>query len=179
MFIRTKDCFESLTHSTVEDLELPIIPESLSVKKQDLIVICKEAEAGTFARGDYKELVNLVLLYLGEGLESFHGFTRPGALHKARWMSKLLYGIKIVLLRRRISELPKGSVFSSQQSEKLQRFILFTVFCYVPWWLTSPVVSACPLNDLNLIKTQQLQGDRQSSFLLCHVCLQQPSVVSD
>ena len=62
MFIRTKDCFESLTHSTVEDLELPIISKPLSVKKQDLIVICKEAEAGTFAWGDYKKLVNLVLL---------------------------------------------------------------------------------------------------------------------
>ena len=133
VFVKFKDCFESLTNSSVEDLELPIIPEDLSVNKQNLILICQEAQAGSFAKGDYKELVDLVLLYLGEGLKSFDGFIRTGALHKARWMAKLLYGIKIVLLRRRISELPKGAVFSAQQSEKLQRFILFTVFCYVPW----------------------------------------------
>ena len=152
IFVRFKDCFESLAPVSAEDLELPIIPESLSVKKQNIITICKEAQAGSFARGDYKELVDLMLLYLGEGQESFDGFIRPGALHKARWMAKLLYAMKIVLLRSKIFGLPKGAVFSAQQSEKLQRFILFSVFCYVPWWLTSPVASACPLNDLNLIK---------------------------
>ena len=128
-------------------LELPIIPESISVKKQDLITLYKEAQAATFVRGDYKDLMDLVLLYLGEGLESFNGFLRPVTLHKAHWMAELLYAIKFLGFPR-----PRGLFSQFNNLKKLQRFILFSVFCYVPWCLTSLVVLACPLNDLKLFK---------------------------
>ena len=48
-------------------------------------------------------------------------------------------------------DLPKGSVFSRGQLPKLKRFVQFVVFCYVPWWLTSPIASAAPNHDLCLI----------------------------
>ena len=51
-----------------------------------------------FVKGDYWELVELSLLYLGDTNVSFKSFKKPGALHKARWMSKVFYSIKIVLL---------------------------------------------------------------------------------
>ena len=57
-----------------------------------------------FTRGDYKELVELSLLLVTKVAEP-RGFTmkRPGALHKARWMSKLLYAMKMTLLSEEIS----------------------------------------------------------------------------
>ena len=51
-----------------------------------------------FPRGDYKELVLLTLAYLNAAPEGFH-LQRPGALHKARWMARLIYSIKIVLIQ--------------------------------------------------------------------------------
>ena len=48
-------------------------------------------------RGDYREFVELCLVYLGEDGEGQTPITfqRPGALHKARWMAKLLYTLKL------------------------------------------------------------------------------------
>ena len=109
-----------------------------------------------FTRGDYKELVLLVLLYLHDdeaAAEAFTSFCRPGAMHKARWMSKILYAIKIDLLRDHImAKLPKGSVYGAGQAQKIGRFVKFVIFCYVSWWLTAPVPANAPVNDLALLK---------------------------
>ena len=64
-----------------------------------------------FSRGDYKELVKLTLLYLGEPVtkRNFASFNRPGAMHKARWMSKILNAIKLDLLKSKLSNNLKGN----------------------------------------------------------------------
>ena len=47
---------------------------------------------------DYKEVFKLALTYIG--LQSSQGFTpqRPGAVFRAKWMIKVIYVLKIVLL---------------------------------------------------------------------------------
>ena len=80
-------------------------------------------------------------------------FNRPSAIHKARFLSKLLSSLKIVMLSTKIdTELPKNAVFTARQLTALERFVKFVVYCYVPWWLTSPVPSHAPSNDLALLK---------------------------
>ena len=77
--------------------------------------------ADFFIRGDYKELVELVVQYIEP--ESFEDifkkkfvFRKPGAHHKARWMARLLYGLKMLLLRKLITkELHRGTVFAYGQ----------------------------------------------------------------
>ena len=49
---------------------------------------------------------------------------RPGALHKARWMAKLLYSTKIVLLENEISNLARGSVTTKQRIRHIHIFDL-------------------------------------------------------
>ena len=115
--------------------------------------LCQKALEQDFARGDYKELVKLTLLYLDTDKDSFKGLIKPGALHKARWMSKILYSMKIVLLNRQIKELPKGKILAVSQHNKLKKFVQFVVYCYIPWWLTAPVSSGAPGNDVKLINT--------------------------
>ena len=118
-----------------------------------------------FIQGDYKELVNLVLLYLTGDNGNEHGsnFNRPGALHRARWMSKMIYCLKIDLLSDKIVEkLPKGNVFGSGQQQKIQRFVQFFIFCYVSWWLTAPIPASAPLNDLMLLKRPSLRETAKS-----------------
>ena len=73
-------------------------------------------------------------------------------MHKARWMSKLIYYIQIDLFSEQITiNLPKGSVFSVAQKPLLQRFVQFVIYVYVPWWLTCPIPSSAPKNDSTLI----------------------------
>ena len=70
-----------------------------------------------FVRCDYKELVELTLIYLSGNIPSDYKFNRPGALHELRWMSRLLYSLKLVLLSERIlCELPKSSVYIQSSS---------------------------------------------------------------
>lgn len=55
---------------------------------------------GKHPREDYKELLQLSLLYLGGWSENDFSFRVPGALHQARWMSKAIYTLKIVLFNK-------------------------------------------------------------------------------
>ena len=71
------------------DLSVPEYPEVLSSRREAVIEVCLEARDKGFLRGDYKELVDLTLLYLGYETDKFSHFARPGAIHKARWMAKI------------------------------------------------------------------------------------------
>lgn len=143
-----------MEYQDIKDLDFPRIPSSLQEKRAAIIDLCKEALKGDFVRGDYKELVKLTLLYLedGEVSAAVDRLVRPGALHKARFMSKILYCIKIVLLNKKIA-VAGATVLGRGQLPKVKRFVQFVVFCYVPWWITAPVASAAPMNDLKLINS--------------------------
>lgn len=150
---RFRSVYGQLTHADIKGLNYPTIDERLEEKEEEVLKLCKSLLKEEFVRGDYKELVKMVILYLSKGTDTdIEDFIRPGALHKARWMSKLLYTAKIELLSKKITqELPKGAVFAAGQQQKVKRFVQFFVFCYVSWWLTAPVPATAPLNDLILI----------------------------
>ena len=123
---------------------------------EEMKLQCRSLLPRAFIRGDYKELVALVLFCLGDASQKRLQFHQPGAMHKARWMAKLLYAIRMVMLAPKIlAELPKGAVFGVGQLEKVRRFVRFVVTCYVPWWLTAPVAAYAPTNDVALISRLQ------------------------
>ena len=83
--------------------------------------------------------------------ERIHGTIRkPGAMLKARWMSKVLYSIKTCLLKNQISVLPKGTLTTFHEQEKLKEFV---VYVYCNWWLTCQSASFAPWLDLCLYKS--------------------------
>lgn len=107
-------------------------------------------------RGDYKELLILSLVFLTKETESLN-IAAPGALHHARWMAKLLYAMKMVLLSKQI---PKElGVFAAGQLSKLQRFVRFILLVYVPWWITCTHPADAPVNDLQLLRSIQSYND--------------------
>ena len=97
---------------------------------------------------------------------SAFSFMKPGAIHKARWMAKLLNTMKMVLLSKTIeAQLHAGAVFevanlrqrrSKQKKEvqlaKLVRLLKFVVAVYIPWWVTCGSATDAPHNDLLLLK---------------------------
>ena len=95
-------------------------------------------------RNDYKVLIHLVYLYLGENDK--YKIHKPGTMHLARWLMKLLHSIKIVILKNNLlaCTLRKG------QLKLINRF--FFVFCYVPWWFTCPIGTAAARNDISFYK---------------------------
>ena len=104
---------------------------------------------GAYKRDDYKELINLVLMYLGEN-ENYE-IHKPGATHKARWLMKLLHTLKIVMLEKSLPNMIFGR--SKRMSVQIKRFVLFLVFCYVPWWFTCPIATSAARNDILFYQT--------------------------
>jgi hypothetical protein len=110
-------------------------------------------------REDYHEFLQLSAAYLDPEFP-VPPFRQPGALHKARWMSKLLYSIKICMLEQQISDLPRGTIANVQQREKVKHFVNFCTLIYCPWWMKCSTAVEAPWNDIvlyqNLLKYQDV-----------------------
>ncbi len=152
---RFKDNYSSITYNDQINFKIPECPEGLQATRENVIDMCRQfsKKDNAFDRGDYRELVSLTLLYLNaDNYEN--NLKQPGALHHAQQMAKLLYSIKMDLLGDKIiNELPKGSIFCRNQRNLIHRFVTFIIYCYVPWWLTAPISSSTPENDLHLINS--------------------------
>ena len=101
-------------------------------------------------RDDYKELIELSLTYLGRPPANFK-LRKPGAVHTARWMGKLIYSIKIVLLMNQIDENASINIFrrGNKQQKSLVGFVDFLVSCYMSWWINAASVASAPQNDID------------------------------
>ena len=72
----------------------------------------------------------------------------PGARHHARWMSKVIYTIKIAMLQDQLKDdIPEGLL------KKIINLAKFLCFYYVKPWLRATLPFQAPIEDLNLYKT--------------------------
>jgi hypothetical protein len=124
--------------------EYQVIEEQVA-NREDIIAFCQSQLGNTQPRDDYRELLELTIIYLGGMLPAGVRFMKPGALHLARWMAKMIYSIKICLFR---------SQFQMTQREitGMQRFAKFSTLVYVRAWFQAPLAVAAPSNDLLLLK---------------------------
>lgn len=105
-------------------------------------------------RDDYLEFVQLCTVFLGELSNTEQiTFLRPGAMHKARWMAKLLYCIKICLFELQIQQLPKGTITTPHQVTRVRDFVNFVTLVYSNWWMTCTSAVDAPWNDLQLFRS--------------------------
>ena len=118
----------------------------------NIIEYCQHLLQQNFCRDDYQELLKLVLLYLGSECSSSYKILQPGAIRNARWMSKILTSLKLMLLEDKIDlELPKRYIFASnQQRDKIRQFVRFVIFVYLPFWYNASCAVDAPVNDLEL-----------------------------
>jgi hypothetical protein len=68
-----------------------------------------------------------------------------GAYHRARWLSKGIYCIKIFGFRHQLH-------MSKQEMGFLRRICLFITTIYVCFWFSAPLTTEAPLNDLYLLQ---------------------------
>lgn len=95
-------------------------------------------------RDDYKELLTLSLIYLGEPTN--FSINKPGAYHRAcRWMAKIIYGLKIYLFRSQFK------LFKVVLKE-LEEFNEFVITIYLKAWFLCQNPTIAPRIDLQLLK---------------------------
>ena len=98
-------------------------------------------------RDDYKELLQLTVIYLGGKFESGFTFKAPSSRSNARWMSKVIYTIKIALFRKQLTH-----VIDEDLLKKICDLALFYCISYTTEWFKAPKPFDCASNDLNLFK---------------------------
>ena len=135
LFCRLRDNWDLVIRDSITKLGTENFSEEanrvVSRMKQELIQLAEAKK--DFVREDYQELLTLAVAYVDPTVTAV-SFRRPGALHKARWMSKLIYTLKIILLEPHIMDLPKGTIITGNQVVKLQELAKFTCLVYCKWW---------------------------------------------
>lgn len=94
-------------------------------------------------RDDYREFARLVLWMLGEDVSS--AFSPPGAYHRARWMAKGIYCLKIFGFRHQFK-------LTKHETESLRRICLFVCTIYASYWFSAPEAALAPMNDLTMLQ---------------------------
>lgn len=100
LFTRFKDNWKHIDQSKYEPgIRNDFVKQNLNDISDSIIEFCHNELKNNFSRDDYKELLELTLIFLGEDSGPV-SFRPPGAMHHARWMSKALYALKIFLFSK-------------------------------------------------------------------------------
>lgn len=111
-----------------------------------IINFCLETLKVQQCRDDYKELLELSLIFLGATPPNGISFRYPGAFSHARWMSKAIYSLKIYMFRKQF-------ILSSKEEYAIRDVCIFLVKLYVEYWFKGPNAIQSPYNDYNFLKS--------------------------
>ena len=75
-------------------------------------------------------------------------FLTPGAMHQARWMSKLIHSLKFWIFYEQFK-------LTNREKNGLLQMFIFAVQIYLKAWIEAPLAAAAPSNDLKLFKSIQ------------------------
>ncbi|XP_063981407.1 uncharacterized protein LOC135164717 [Diachasmimorpha longicaudata] len=96
-------------------------------------------------RKDYREFLELVIMFLGGNLQNGNRFRALGPIHHARWMAKAIYSLKIFVFTEQF-------YMTSHEISGLRNVYIFVVSLYQKSWFTASNTVEAPKNDLELLK---------------------------
>lgn len=136
------------------------VQKHLAGDADDIVEFCRDELRQNVCRDDYKELLQLGLVFLnkGDGIV----LKKPGAMHHARWMAKAIYCLKIFLFRQTFPLTPRETLW-------LRDLCIYIVRFYIKFWFRSTIPSEAPNNDLVLLR--QLHDYRKIDNVLATAVL--------
>lgn len=93
-----------------------------------VIEFCVLQLGKSHARGDYVELLELTLIFLGEAPPKGIKFRKAGSLSRARWMARAIYTLKAWMFQDSIK------LFDADMLSHLETMCFFITQCYVIYW---------------------------------------------
>ena len=105
----------------------------------------------TKLKNDYFEFAKAALLFLGGDLPvgvRSQQLRAPGAFHHARWMAKVIYTIKIALLKKQLID-----IIDLEKLTEISSLAVFLSVFYSRMWLTSSNGADAARNDLWAVTT--------------------------
>ena len=123
----------------------PDVEALVAPKRKELTDFYYKQLATVQPRHDYREVIELALIFLGHKTTTGEvRFRRPGAVHHARWMAKVLYVIKMWLFR---SQMP----FHAHDLKAVKDAAIFSVLVYLKYWMTATLAAAAPRRDFEFM----------------------------
>jgi len=121
------------------------VKEILKDNANEILLYAKNKIEEDLPRDDYREFLELIIIFLGETPSRGIHFHQPGACHLARWMAKAIYCLKIYLFRQQFK-------LTYKEEKALRRICCFIIKCYAEAWFSAPNAIEAPLNDINFLK---------------------------
>src|SRR6218665_1704866 len=113
----------------------------ISALREQMVQFCKATLEGLHQRGDYKEFLQLSLIFLGSEKVRI-SFRAPEAFHHARWMANAIYSIsRIFLFYQKFS-------LTTKEKQVVKEMALFVSLVYIQFWHEPPLAIRAPLNVL-------------------------------
>lgn len=110
------------------------------------IIFCIDKLKINQPREDYKEILNLTIIFFGGALHGGINTRYPGAFHHVRWMVKVIYCLKIFIFR--------GEFFlTTDKINEIHDLCIFFVWFYIIFWfsVTSAILKTSR-RDIECIK---------------------------
>ncbi|XP_050530606.1 uncharacterized protein LOC126899603 [Daktulosphaira vitifoliae] len=146
IFNKFQKCWQNINKTNyLSGIEDTVILEKLKTKKDDILKFSFEQLQKYQPRDDYKELLELVIIFFGETPLNGIYFKIPGPIHHARWMAKAIYCLKIFLFRGQFE-------LSIKELNNIRSLCIFITSLYIKQWFSAPNAALAPNLDLQFIK---------------------------
>lgn len=149
LFDKFKRCWPEIKKNEFEsastDDTIWYLLEPIKKKKTKFIM---EQLQQNHAREDYVEFLQLALLFIGKPEDIKIKIRRPGAVHRARWMAKIIYCLKIYIFRKFFD-------LTEDQLCALRIINVFVIHIYIEYWFTCELPTYASRNDLKLLQDIQ------------------------
>ena len=168
LFRRLKSSWHSLDidYDNLFKFDYSSVPEWMVEEGKAVLAWAeRELAKNTWPRDDYKELLKLTIICLGGNIPGFQ-FMIPGPDHHARWMSKVIYFLKMLLLLYQF-------LMSEEEKRQVVEISKYILIFYVKHWFQSPLPTCAARNDLtfmaNILK-YRLQVSPKITFSVMQSC---------
>ncbi|KAK4320593.1 hypothetical protein Pmani_008554 [Petrolisthes manimaculis] len=149
-FICFKSSWQDIDKTTYEDSSTDdYTAKAVAEFKDEMVQMLEMAVKVKQPRDDYRELLELTIIFLGVVLPQGIHFAAPGAMHQALWMAKVIYTFKVWMFRAQFN-------LTSPEHKELRELCIFFSCIYVEAWMTASIASKAPRNYLKLLKQCQM-----------------------
>jgi hypothetical protein len=122
-----------------------LVSGMISDSRTDILTFANEQLLLHQPRDDYRELLHLTISFVADVRIPDTTFKAPAGLHRARWMAKAIYALKIWMFREQFK-------LTKQEEKGIGDICVFTVLLYVRAWFRAPSALCAPRLDLQLLK---------------------------
>ena len=141
-----------IDRATPEPFTTDDVPE-----RDELLVNFRRFLDQAQARDDYRELLEICVIALGGVPKRGIRFSHPGGLHRARWMAKGVYLVKVFLFRGQFR-------LTAAEAQGFSHCALFVIRTYATAWFRNPLAAAAPALNLAFVNALRAYPDKEPSM---------------